>query len=221
MGGIGPEATGIFYSRLIKILQERSLIRSNKDYPQIIINSIPAKELIHDLSSDDLKDYIAGLKELDDFKVDFIVMVCNTIHLFYEALQKQIKTPILDLRKAMKDFFHMKNARKITILGTQGTIKNGLYEFNGISYINPSEDEIKLLARAIFNFNKGLEKEKQVSYARNICEKYLEKGSDFIVLGCTEFSAMLQNEDFPKIDTIDVLVQATADNFEKFSNLNT
>ena len=97
MGGIGPEATGEFYLKLIHKLQEKKLIKSNKDFPQIIINSIPAPELIQNkISNKDLKQYINGLKELDKLKPDFIVMICNTIHLFYNNLQKYIKTPIID-----------------------------------------------------------------------------------------------------------------------------
>ncbi len=87
LGGIGPEATGEFYSKLIRSLQEKKLIKNNKDFPHIIINSIPAHELIsHKISDEELKPYIEGLKELDKFGVDFIVMVCNTIHLFYDEL---------------------------------------------------------------------------------------------------------------------------------------
>ena len=64
LGGIGPEATGEFYNKLIKRLQERGLVKSNRDYPHIIINSIPAPELIYDkISDEDLNPYIKGLKE--------------------------------------------------------------------------------------------------------------------------------------------------------------
>lgn len=216
MGGIGPEATGLFYNKFIRLLQERGVINSNKDYPHIIINSIPAPELIYDaISDEDLKDYVAGLKELDSLNVDFIVMVCNTIHLFYEKLQKQIKTPILDLRKAMKSALYKNKVSKVTVMGTSSTVKKGLYDFEGIRCLNPSDNEISRLMAAIFNFNKGIEKEKQVTAVKKVCEKYLKKGSEFIILGCTEFATMLAKEHFQKIDTIDVLVELTADAFEK------
>jgi aspartate racemase len=113
LGGIGPEATGEFYSKLIAKLQEKGLIKSNKDFPQIVINSIPAPELIYDeISDEELKVYIDGLKELDEFGVDFIVMVCNTIHLYYDKLQREVKTPILNLREEMKEFLR-KRGNKI------------------------------------------------------------------------------------------------------------
>ena len=83
LGGIGPEATHEFYGKLIKELQERSLVKANRDFPQIVINSIPAPELVYEsISDENLTDYVEGLKQLDGFGVDFIVMVCNTIYCF-------------------------------------------------------------------------------------------------------------------------------------------
>src|SRR3989338_4925854 len=127
LGGIGPEATAEFYSKLIYTLQKEKLIKSNKDYPQIIINSIPAPELIYEkILKEDLKPYIEGLKELDKFNPDFIVMVCNTIHLYYEALQAEIKTLILDLRKEVRDSLEKREIKSCLILGTSSTINRRL-----------------------------------------------------------------------------------------------
>lgn len=210
MGGIGPEATGIFYNKLIKRLQEKGLIKNNRDYPQIFINSIPAPELIYDkISKKDLNLYIEGLKQLEENKVDFIVMVCNTIHLFYGKLQKEIKTPILDLRNELKKILAENKIKTVTVLGTPSTIKKGLYKFDGIKYLNPSVKEMKQLTDSIFNFNKGNETNKQTEVVKKICQKYLEKGSEIVVLGCTELALMLSNKNLPTIDTIDVLVEST------------
>lgn len=210
LGGIGPESTGEFYNKLISELQNRGLIKSNRDYPQIIVNSIPAPELIHETVSDeDLRAYRQGIEELDAQGVDFIVMVCNTIHFFYERLQKGIKTPILDLREEVRDALLEEGIKSITVIGTPTTIKKGLYRFEGIRSLDPSDEEIDCLSNAIFNFNKGIEREQQVQVSREICDKYLALGSERIVLGCTEFAVMLGAEDMPTLNTIVVLVDAT------------
>ena len=209
LGGIGPEATGEFYSRLISRLQEKGLIKSNKDFPQIVINSLPAPELIdEDISDKDLKPYLEGLKELDKFKVDFIVMVCNTIHLFYDKLQKEIKTPIIDLRKVVERSLAEKDIKSAFIIGTPNTIKKGLYRFSSINCFEPDDNEIKQLTEAIFSFNRGFKKDEQIYRVKKICQKYLDKGAETVILGCTEFAVMLGKENMPKIDTIDVLVDA-------------
>jgi aspartate racemase len=155
--------------------------------------------------------YISGLKELDKLKVDFIVMVCNTIHLFYDELQKEIRTPILDLRKELRNRLMQNKIKTVTVLGTPSTIKKGLYKFKKIKYLNPSSRDMKKLTEIIFNFNKGVEKDEQIAETKKICQKYLQKGSEIIILGCTEFAVMLQNENLPVINTIDILVEATLD----------
>lgn len=214
LGGIGPEATGEFYNKLIKKLQEKGLIKTNRDFPQIVINSIPAPELIYEkISEEELEPYVNGLKELDRFGVDFIIMVCNTIHLYYDKLQKEINAPIIDLRREVIELLKRKGIKSTLTIGTPTTIKQGLYRFGGIKSLEPNEEEMKRLTDSIFNFNKGAEKRKQIQNVRNICEKYLKEGAGTIVLGCTEFAVMLGGENLPTINTIDVLVEATTRKF--------
>jgi len=195
---------------LIKRLQERELIKNNRDFPQIVINSIPAPELIYEkISDEELQPYIEGLKELDKFGVDLIVMVCNTIYLYYDRLQKEINAPILNLQEEVRELLRRKRIKSTLIIGTPNTIKQGLYRFPDIKSFEPDKKEIKQLADSIFNFNKGIEKQKQIQKVRKICEKYLSKGAETIILGCTEFAVMLSKENFPVINTIDILVEAT------------
>lgn len=221
LGGIGPESTKEFYERLIENLQKSGLIKNNTDFPQIVINSIPAPELIYDkISARDLQPYIKGLKELDEFGVDFIVMVCNTIHLYFEKLQNGISTPILDLREEIRKVLNRRKIKSALILGTPSTVKQGLYRFEGVRTFEPSLGETKFLSRSIFNFNRGRYFQKE--RVGRICQKYLKKGAEIVILGCTEFSVMLRKDKFVKLNTIDILVDATmsrlTDGLQKFIN---
>lgn len=215
LGGIGPESTGIFYLKLISKLQETNAIKKNNDYPQIIINSIPGPEFPVEGSQQAIPFeridpiYLASVKELDRIGVDFIVMVCNTIHIYYNELQAAIKTPILDLREEMKKHLTKIGAKSFLIVGTPWTIKRGLYSFAGFREIRPNDDEIKQLDNAIHDFNRGMDKAKQIQTSRRICEKYLREGVDVVVLGCTEFAVMLDGADIPTANSIDILAEAT------------
>lgn len=142
-------------------------------------------------------------------------MICNTIHLYYDILQKEIKTPIIDLREELRKYLIKNNVKTVTILGTPSTIKKDLYKFEGIKYINPSFNEIKQLSNTIFNFKKGFQIDKQIEIVRKIYKKYLNKGSEVIILGCTEFGVMLDKENMPKINTIDILVDYIINNLYK------
>jgi aspartate racemase len=219
LGGIGPEATGEFYLKLITKLQESRLIKSNPDYPQIIINSVPAAEVDPESWNKPVPferldpAYLNGLKELDRIGVDFISMVCNTVHLYYDTFQAAIRTPIIDLREEMKKHLIEKAIRSFLILGTPWTIMMGLYKFQGIREFRPNQDEIKQLYDAICNFSRGFEKDKQIQTSKRICEKYIADGAEVAILGCTEFAVMLDGADIPTVNSIDVLVKATFDRF--------
>jgi len=209
LGGIGPEATGEFYLFLIKKFQEKNLIRSNKDYPRIIINSIPAPELIYEnISEKSLGPYIKGLKDLEKIGADFIVMICNTIYLFYEKLQKEIKIPIIDLRREVENYLLRNKIKSIVVLGSPNVIKGRLYNFERINCISLKDKEIDLLSNAVFNFNKGFDKIKQKVVVKRIAKKYLNRGIELIILGCTEVALMLKDEDMPKINPMDILAEA-------------
>ena len=190
-------------------MQETGLVKSNIDFPQIIINSIPAPELIFEtISEEELMPYVDGLKELDLFKADFIVMVCNTIHLYIDRLQKEIRTSILDLKEEIRKYLLENKIESVLVLGSPNTIKQGLYKFQGINTIEPTEKEMKQLTDSIFNFNKGTDKTVQIEKVREICRKYLDEGAQTVILGCTELAVMLQNENFSKIDPMDVLISS-------------
>jgi aspartate racemase len=203
LGGIGPESTAVFYSRLISKLQEKGLIKFNRDFPQIIINSIPAKELIHsELKESEIDEYLKGLKELDTHSPDFIVMVCNTVHYFYDYLQSNINTKMIDLRKEVRKFIESSRTKNYCVLGTETTIKN-LYG----GTIEVGAKDIDLIKNAIYNYNKGIKKVIIRNQIQNLCEKYHKLGADKIILGCTELATMV-NFDYT-IDTINILVNST------------
>jgi len=208
LGGIGPEATGEFYLTLISKYQEKGLIHKNEDFPQIVINSIPAPELIFENNSvQEFEPYLRGVEELERWGVDFIALICNTIHCFYDILQKKVRTPILDLRKEMRIFLAERKIKSMVILGTPMTIRKGLYHCEGITCWNLNQGEMKNLTQAIFNFNKGLEKKRQIKIVRSISNKYLKK-CDLFVAGCSEIGLMLKNENIPLINPMDVLAEA-------------
>jgi len=207
LGGIGPEATGIFYSRLVKELQASRIIEKNTDFPQIIINSIPAPELLSlKPSKKELAPYFQGLKELDSLKPDFIIMACNTIHVFRNLLQRRTSSEIIDLRKEAKNFLASKKINKICVLGTPLTLNSRLFEFDGFKTIRPDRKEQAIISKAIFHYNKGVEKRKQVKSLEKIARKHSKNA--VLLLACTEISLMLKGLNCRKIDTMDVMINA-------------
>lgn len=218
LGGIGPEATGKFYLSLINKLQKSKQIKSNLDFPQIIINSIPAPELIYEkISKKDLIPYIKGIKELERYGSDFIIMVCNTIHLFLKRLEKETNIPIIDLREEVKQLLKEIGVRSTIVIGTPGVINGGLYKYKNIRTHELSKSDIDRIIEAIFKFNRGINKDKQAKIVKNIVSKHMKRTkAQLIIAGCTEISLMLQETELPVLDTMDVLLEAVLKRLDCF-----
>lgn len=219
LGGIGPEATGKFYLKLIAEMQKQDMIKSNADFPRIVINSIPAPELIlEEISATELRPYIDGVKQLEQYGADFIVMACNTIHLYHSLLQKEVAVPILNLKDAVRDYLVENKFQSVSIFGTPATVKEGLYEFAGIKYHNPNKEDLDKLSSAVDNFNQGNKRKEQIAIIGELSKKYLSGNSEIIILGCTEISLMLAETKVPRIDTLDILVSSTVKYLRKMIN---
>ena len=207
LGGIGPEATGVFYLKLISRLQRSGRIRSNTDFPQILINSINAPELVH---GNGLEDYARGLRELDAAGVEFIAMVCNTVHSFYDSLQEGIDTPIIDLRREVKDFLGRQGAKSVVLLATPMSLKSGLYADCDVRYYRLDEKEAREVGDAVLNFNLGNDREGQRATLERIARKYTDMGAELVICGCTEVGLMLEGSGLRTLDTMDLLCDAVA-----------
>lgn len=204
LGGIGPEATASLYIKIIHKLQEKNLVKSNEDYPQIIINSIPAHELF---IKKILDWYIKGIKELEKNGVNFIIIACNTAYLHFDKLQKEVKIPIINLKEEVKKHLDKRGINSLTVLGTGDSIKKGLYKFKDKKYLELKDSEIDMLEKIIHDFNIGKDKEKCEQKVINLTKKYLQKST--ILGACTEISLILKNNNIPFIDTMDILTEAT------------
>ncbi len=200
LGGIGPEATGYFYLNFINKLQKKGMIKSNADYPQIIINSIPAPELIGDVTEEKLEKYIEGLKELDRLKPDIIAMICNTIHAYHGQLQKHSKTPIIDLNKQVEAYLIKKKIRKIAVIGTK--VSREMFVFKQISCIEVIKNDQAIIDNAIFEYNNTGKANNNIN---KIAGKMLRAGAESILVACTEMSLILNDKVIPKIDTMEIL----------------
>lgn len=210
LGGIGPEATSYFYKKLIEQIQSVLHPKRNTDFPQIIINSIPASELIYSkkISDEELSVYKKGIEDLNKHKPDFIVMVCNTIHLFYDDLQKVSNAKVINMREVILKRIADSGCGSVCILGTPSTISNNLYYAPGKKYLNLTKKQSSLITKIIENYNLG----KKVNEQRQIFNKLLNnvRGKcDLMVLSCTELALLNENRDKKIMNSLDIMVEET------------
>lgn len=210
LGGIGPETTSFFYRKLIEKIQLDLHPTSNTEFPQIIINSIPAPELIYskNISAEEILIYKKGIDELNELNPDFIIMACNTIHLFYDDLQKESKSKIINVQNSIIKIIKDSLNKKICILGTPSTLHNNLYYVPEGNYLKLNKKQILLLTSMVENYNLGLDKKDQRELFNKLL-KEIDKKCEIIVLGCTELSLLNEKKDRKIISSLDIMVNET------------
>ena len=128
LGGMGTQAGLDFCNKLAVI--NRGKIDQN--YPLFMLynkSNIPNRPQNLKKYQNVLSSLVSGCKILERNKCKFIVMPCNTAHYWYDDLKKKIKIPILSMPKEV--FIHTKKLckkkSKIGLLGTEATLKTGIY----------------------------------------------------------------------------------------------
>lgn len=123
-------------------------------------------------------------------KVKAIVIACNTASaLAREELEKMVEVPIIDVVKpGAKMAAESTKNNKIGVLGTQSTIKSGIYE----RYLHEINPEITVVSKACPLFvplvEEGLFEDR---ITEDVVGRYLhdmkEYEIDSLVLGCTHY----------------------------------
>ncbi len=213
LGGIGPISTAYLYVALVTGLQKRGYGTDNTTYPQIIVNSIPAPELVGTrVDKEQRRPYALGLKQLDAMGVDHITMACNTIHCYLDELREHVSAPIVDLPAAVEGELRSIGSTRPGLLGTAMTVQSGLYRFEGMQPVEPSAEDLGVLGEVIVAYNAGqCGPLHQAGFVR-VVDGLRERGADSMVFGCTELAMLgrdLMRDRVPKVDTLDVLAEAT------------
>src|SRR3989338_6727859 len=100
IGGLGPETTSEFYLDLVFSCQKKD--RTHR--PSIIIASVP------------LPYKIEEAKRLEKSGADFIVMPCNSLHIFIKEIRNAVKIPVLSIVEETVKFLKKNKFKKVGIV---------------------------------------------------------------------------------------------------------
>ena len=217
IGGLGPETTSEFYLDIIFSCQKNDTTAR----PPIIISSVPLPYKIEEdliLESKGMERYIPYLTQeaqrLENAGADFIVMPCNSLHVFIEEIRKAVSIPVLSIVEETVKFLKLKNMHKVGIVSTSATIKNKLYENafakNGIEYVAPNELEQAKMGKFILNLVTGQQKNRDREELISIINDFQDKKLDCVILACTDLQLLIPHHPTLKIfDTMKIFADAT------------
>ncbi|MBI4043675.1 MAG: amino acid racemase [Candidatus Diapherotrites archaeon] len=219
IGGLGPETTSEFYLDLVFSCQKKD--RTHR--PAIIITSVPMPYSIEEdaISKNSgiercLPFLIDEARRLEKSGADFIVMPCNSLHIFLKEIRNAVKIPVLSIVEETIKFLKKNEFKRVGIVSTSATIRNKLYENafeeNKISYATPTDFEQEKMGKIILNLVTGMQNNKDREEIIRIIGGFESRNVDCVVLACTDLQLLIPKYPPLKVfDTMTIFADATVD----------
>lgn len=223
IGGLGPETTAKFQLEIIS-----SCLKNNKDQrPPLLMWNVPVPIKVEEdllTKNGDGKEFLPLLKEgakiLEKAGADFLVMPCNTLHIFIDDIKRVVDIPTLSIIDETVTVLKKKKIRKVGVLATSKTISKNLFgnkfKANGIQQIIPSTKDQSDLDKIIHRIVQGKKSVGHEIKTNQIIAKMISQGVKNIILACTDLQLLIEKQ--PKLgilDTMQILAKASANEILK------
>jgi len=182
------------------------------------------QSLIHQYQIESNWDGIAELIlkagwSLEKAGAEMLMFCANTPHKVYDQVKQKIDIPILHIADATSKAIISKEVSKVCFLGTKYTmldqfvterIAKNLIEV----YVPKAKDTIEELHRIIqeeLTYGEIIPQSK--AYVISVVQSMVKAGAKAVVLGCTEFPLMIEEQDLkiPIFNTTEIHAKAGAD----------
>lgn len=214
IGGMGPLATNIFYSRII----ENTKATKDQEHIWTVISShtsMPDRTGVIEKGLDKsqvIEAFAEDVKVMEAAEVARIAIPCNTFHYFYDDVQKLTDIPIINMiDESMKEFSN-KFGKKALVMSTSGTKKAGVYEKyaknHNVDIIDLDDVYFERFNKIIYDIKKTniVDRPEFIELLEELFENYKPDG---IVLACTELSLIPLGKfkNNRVLDAMDILVK--------------
>jgi aspartate racemase len=207
LGGMGPLATIDFLRKMIAATPATA----DQEHVPVVVSSIPQvpdrTEAFRGAGPSPLQAMVASGRRLADAGVGLVVMPCNTAHLWFDELQRELGLPMLHLvDAAIEDALEMaEGTPRIGLLATDATLASGLYvnrRAGPVHWLLPTAGEMLELVMPGIAAVKAGELQKGRELLAEAAARLRQRGAEALVLGCTEIPLVLDaaNSPLPVID---------------------
>lgn len=219
IGGLGPETTSKFYLEIIFGCYERNKVSR----PPILIWNVPLKyeiekDLIVDAKGEEryIPYLIDAAKRLEKGGADFLVMPCNSLHIFIDKIRNSVKVPVLSIVEETVKFLKYKRVSKVGILANATLLKHKLYEDTfkkeNIEQIVPEKTDQEKIGILINKLVLNEYSDKDKAELLNIIGRFKKNDLKSIILACTDLQLLVRhNSELMIFDTMKIFAEATVD----------
>lgn len=196
LGGMGPKAH-IYFEELLLQARKSSTDQANPAWILASATQVPDRTGSYADPAACIAELVGWSKRLEKAGVDFLVVVCNTSHIYYDQVQSQLQIPWLHLIKLTHAYILQRfSVQAVGLLATTGTVKSQIYHSDQFDLITPKWDASgqERVMEIIYDPEWGLKTSRVTPQAiESLAEQVRilqQQGAELIILGCTEFSIL-------------------------------
>ncbi len=213
IGGMGPDATVDFMARVIAATPAEK----DQDHIHMIVDQnpgIPSRQTAILAGGDDPGPAMAEMAvRLENAGADFLVIPCNTAHLFKDAVTRATRIPMLSIIDVT--VAACRSFSTVGLLATEGCLFGKQYQqafaAAGSDVVLQTEGELTDLMRLAFQIKTGDKSDAVSDEMRELAAALVERGAQAVVAACTEIPLVLDESalDVPLVSSTDVLAHHT------------
>jgi aspartate racemase len=217
MGGMGPDATVDFMAKVIAMADSGR----DQDHVHMIVDqdpTVPNRQVAISSGNDDVSAHLTAMAQrLENAGADFLVLVCNTAHVFVDDLRERVSIPFISIidETIAEIGRQAPDARTVGIMATDGCLNTRIYqdavEASGRTALEPDSEGVVELMRLIGAIKAGDQGPDIAEGMHAVAQALVERGADVIVGGCTEIPIVFEGDGFavPVISSTNVLAART------------
>ncbi|HWL54139.1 MAG TPA: amino acid racemase [Chthoniobacteraceae bacterium] len=203
IGGLSPESTVHYYQI---ICREFNREEGGLHFPEMTLESLNLQQLVTLFEKNDWDGVaailLAALERLKAAGADFAAILANTPHNAYDRLRDRLPLEVLTIMDATADALQQDGRRKVALLGTKATMEFGFFQRHfsakGIETRVPEAAERQELDRIVWEeLSHGRIEPASRQAAREMMRKLQGQEVEAVILGCTELSLLIAEEDTP------------------------
>jgi aspartate racemase len=222
LGGMGPAATSDFYAKLIAATPAGR----DQDHLPVLIHAVPQ---IPDRSDAFMNGGPSPQATLERFArklqadgVAFIVIPCNTAHLWHLAISRSVQVPVLHMVDPLIDALQAhfpigSRVRTIGLLATTATLRSQLYPDRAsalsaaLNWVAPDDGEQERLVTRGIMAVKAARFDEARECLSQAAHRLVARGAEALVYACSEIPIVLPMRiaEVPAFDPTQLLARET------------
>lgn len=220
IGGMGWESTIPYYRQINETIRERL---GGLHSARVVLYSVDFHEIERLQHAGDWDAAGAILAEaarsLEAAGAAFLVLCTNTMHKVATRIEDAVSIPLLHIADPTAEEIKRAGYPTVGLLGTRFTMEQAFYRdrlstHHGLSVIVPEPEDREIVHRVIYEeLCLGIVKPESREAYRRIMKSLASHGAQAIILGCTEISLLVgqQDSEVPLFDTTAIHARSAAE----------